>query len=75
MKIEISLNDKSINQAIKELEKYKRDLEQKKRAFMERLAEFGRNNASFLYPKGEISVSVVWKDKNGNYIDIYRRNK
>ena len=64
MNIELSLDTKSINKAIKELEKYKRDLEQKKRTFMERLAEFGRNNASFLYPKGEISVSVVWKDEN-----------
>lgn len=69
MKIEISLNDKSINQAIKELEKYKRDLENKARIVVERLASLGATNASLGFARAvtsenDVQVTVEWVDSN-----------
>lgn len=69
MKIEISLNDKSINQAIKELEKYKRDLDNKARIVVERLASLGATNASLGFARAvttenDVQVTVEWVDSN-----------
>ena len=69
MKIEISLNDKSINQAIKELEKYKRDLDNKARIVVERLASLGATNASLGFARAvtsenDVQVTVEWVNSN-----------
>lgn len=69
MKIELTLNDKSINQAIKELEKYKRDLDNKARIVVERLASLGATNASLGFARAvttenDVQVTVEWVDSN-----------
>lgn len=65
MNIELSLDTKSINKAIKELEKYKRDLENKARLVVEKLAFLGATNASLGYSRAitdtnDVEVTAEW---------------
>lgn len=61
MKIEITLDE--IDKAINQIKEYKKTFEEKKKDFMQRLAEYGAKNAGLLYPK-DITVDVYWKDEN-----------
>ena len=61
MKLEFSLGE--IDKAIKQIEDYKKQFQQKKQIFLQKLAEYGQRNASLLYPD-DITTDVYWKDED-----------
>lgn len=67
MKIELKLGE--INKAVKQLEEYKKQLQEKERLILEKLAFFGAVNASLEYSRAiaeenDIQVKVEWVTRN-----------
>lgn len=74
MKIKVRLNSKSINEAYKQIETYRREIEQKTREFTEKLAYIGLKEASVRFTTamydGDNDVKVTLsKTSNGYQIE------
>lgn len=68
--IKMDLDEKSIDKAIKELERYKKQLDRKCKTLAKRLAEIGAVQVSLIYARvpytGNKDISIAVKKKEGN---------
>lgn len=74
MTIKVKLNEKSIDQAIKRLEKYQRDMDKKCKLLARKLAEMGATNVALDYSRaqynGSRDINVSVRRKGNGFVII-----